>query len=176
MDIHTEIAVLHRKILSVNAQLRGIAKEFLIDYGNTVEPEYKNYPEYIALEAEKQDLHRQLKQKRIEAGDMDAAIAAEGARPSATDAWRTIPTPGLENYEVSDSGFLRSRKTYNLYRRRAQGKHLWVTLVDSEGRPRGLRVDKTVALAWLPTKPTRHLVHLNGDTFDCRKENLRWMS
>lgn len=176
METNLEIALLHRKILSINAQLRGIAKEFFIDYGNTVEPEYKNYPEYIALEVEKQELRKQMQQKMIQAGKMDSAMLAEGGRPSAADDWRAIPAPGLEHYEASNSGFIRNSRTYRVYQRRAQGKLLWISLVDSAGKIQNTRVDKLIALTWLPTKPTKHLAHLNGDTFDCRKENLKWMS
>lgn len=174
MTTEKDIAVLRREISDVNAELRRIAAEFKMDFPG-LPPEYKDRPEYLALLAQKQGLRERLRRARALAGDLDAALTAEGSRPSPTDVWMPIWETGLTHYEASDSGFIRSRATHRVYTRRAQGRLLWVSLVDADGIVRCRRVDKLVASAWLSTPTDAVIAFFDGNPFNCRKENLEWV-
>lgn len=120
-------------------------------------------------------LRCKLRALKAEAGMYDEQYRVMSLRPSPDDEWRVAAVDGLGNYEVSKEGFIRNRRTGTLYKRSVDGRRLWVSLLAEDGRTVRLRLDKIVAATWLPDAPSAYLAAKNGDTLDCRAENLRWV-
>lgn len=174
--INPEIDRVKRRLSAQLSLLREFKKGWIAEFPDFDPADYAREADAKKYLLEIKELRAKLRELQIEAGRFDREYAAMNLRPSADDVWKPIPIEGLGKYEASAGGFIRSRVTGNLYARRAAGKRLWVSLIKDNGTPVRLRVDKLVATTWLPESPSNHLAAINGDGFDCRKENLRWMS
>lgn len=85
----------------------------------------------------------------------------------ANEIWKVVP--GYENYEVSDQGQVRNRRTSRLLT--PTGAYAGLAL----GRARKVRVHTLVLEAFIGPRPEgQQCRHMNGDKRDNRLSNLRW--
>jgi DNA-binding XRE family transcriptional regulator len=89
---------------------------------------------------------------------------------------RWVPAPGIEGFEVSDSGFVRRVGAFRTLKPSMLDRGHLILQPQVEGKKRNLMVAHLVARAFLPPKPSpKHVLTYNdGDPTNCRADNLRW--
>ena len=91
--------------------------------------------------------------------------------------WKQIP--GYDNYEVSDTGLVRSLKSGKeriLSPGKLRNGYLMVTL-HKDGKRKGMQVHRLVAEAFIPNPLGLETVnHKNEDKSDNEASNLEWLS
>ena len=86
--------------------------------------------------------------------------------------WRQVDS--FENYEVSNHGSIRNRKTARVLRQHNRNGYKSVVLY-SEGRWSRLSVHRLVAVAFIPNSNNLPQVnHIDGDKTNNHAENLEW--
>lgn len=87
--------------------------------------------------------------------------------------WREIPH--YENYDVSDDGHVRNRKTGRILKTSwTRGDYEKVNL-RSNGEAKSIKVHRLVAGAFIPNEENKPYVnHLDGNKHNNRADNLEW--
>lgn len=90
--------------------------------------------------------------------------------------WKSVE--GFSKYRVSDLGNIKNIKTGKVLKYQTVGGKATVTLMDNECKPHTVIVARIVAKAFVERRydDADYIEHKNGDKFDCRAENLRWVS
>ena len=88
--------------------------------------------------------------------------------------WKHID--GFDNYEVSDCGNVRNKKTNNMLKPYDSVGRMSVTLYIN-GKGYGKRLHNLVANAFVPNPDQKEFVYnANLDVRNCRADNLYWIS
>ncbi len=91
-----------------------------------------------------------------------------------TEHWKQIE--GFENYEVSDHGRVRNKKTNKMVKAYDSGGRMSVTMCTNE-KKFGRRLHNLVAQAFVPNpKQKEYVYHANRERANCRADNLFWIS
>ena len=89
--------------------------------------------------------------------------------------WREIPT--FKKYEASTLGNIRNKATQHINRQITNNGYKKVALITDEGMRKCCRVNRMVALAWIPNPNNYTQVdHVNEDKANNGIENLEWVS
>ena len=91
-----------------------------------------------------------------------------------SEIWKTIE--GFENYEVSDHGRLRSKRTQKFLNGYVQWGRRAIAL-RKENKKWERRLALLVAKSFIPNPENKDYVyHANKDLLNCRADNLYWIS
>lgn len=90
--------------------------------------------------------------------------------------WRVMP--GFSDYEVSDTGLARRIGSDTTLKVQRTKGYAHVGLKGDNGRRALVRLNRMVLLAFVGEPPTlkHHAAHQNGNQYDDRVENLKWMT
>ena len=128
--------------------------------------------EYRSAQKEAQRVKTELELARLGDEGGSFRVEAEYALPSALTEWRDVVDPRLRDYEVSDDGFLRNKNSQRVYKRKVSGRHLWSSVIGVNGSAVRVRLDLLVAESFGISDGRRQVRALDGNPFNCRKENL----
>lgn len=85
--------------------------------------------------------------------------------------WKRVK--GFENYEVSDTGSVRNRRTGAVVSQQRIGGGRKRVVLTSDGQQKNIAVDRLVADTFFPTSDTkRDIIHINGNLADSSVSNL----
>lgn len=94
--------------------------------------------------------------------------------------WSSLPEHlGFSNYEISDEGDVRNKKTKYIFKRRTPPKYIYIRVVlkHDSGKSSNQRVHRLVAHAFISNPENKLFVdHVNRNKHDNKITNLRWVT
>lgn len=88
--------------------------------------------------------------------------------------WRRVSWPGIDDYEISDRGYVKRIGTNKTLKPHFLSGHIWVSLRDTTGFTLSVRVDRLVLSTFVGYEERLMPEHADGEYNNCRLDNLSW--